>query len=378
VIIRPYGVVIDGELQLGDELVVEDGIIQEIRPHTGMPEPWIISPAFVNAHSHLEYRGLQGQLSESEFHHWILEIGAAKTEQLAQQVRADCLIAAQENRAAGIAWIAEHSDRLGAREAMAATGLNGVIFQEVITLIESADPGPKLDAIREKAQEQDAHLTPHAPYTVDRTTLESFASGRDLLSIHASESPAEQELFHRGTGPISDIHEKFGFELGVGGMSPIQYLNEVGFLRPGRQLVHVCEADEADIDLIAAQGVSIAHCPRSNDELSCRPAPTRQLLEAGVPIGLGLDSAASSGPINMFSEMLAALEASYARKEPISPESVWRMACEGGAESLGLSGWRIEVGSRVPLLKLNIESLATTEEMIEQMSVERVEWLQTD
>ena len=48
-ILRPYGMVIEGTFELGLEVVIEDGVIQQMRPHTGVPDLYILSPAFINA-----------------------------------------------------------------------------------------------------------------------------------------------------------------------------------------------------------------------------------------------------------------------------------------------------------------------------------------
>ncbi|MBC8063981.1 MAG: hypothetical protein H7Y17_04070, partial [Chlorobia bacterium] len=73
-IVRPYGIVQSGSLQLGLEILLHGNQITEVRPHTGIPENFVVSPAFVNAHSHLEYRGMQGKLKSEEYWSWIREI----------------------------------------------------------------------------------------------------------------------------------------------------------------------------------------------------------------------------------------------------------------------------------------------------------------
>src|SRR4051794_25150175 len=97
-LLRPYGLVIDGRLELGLELLLADGVIQEVRPHTGIPDSFVVSAAFVNAHSHLEYRGLQGKLDAEEYWPWIHQITMAKQGQSLDEVRDDARLAAAENR----------------------------------------------------------------------------------------------------------------------------------------------------------------------------------------------------------------------------------------------------------------------------------------
>ncbi|HZH99433.1 MAG TPA: hypothetical protein VEX38_10720, partial [Fimbriimonadaceae bacterium] len=152
-IVRPYGVVLRGRLELGLELLMYGSDVVEIRPHTGIPEPYVVSPAFVNAHSHFEYLGLQNEIQAEEYWPWIRELTQRKMDQTLPEVRSDCIRAAEENRAAGIAVVAEHSDRPFAGEAMARAGLSGVIFQEVITFFEREAREAKLSKVGDAALE---------------------------------------------------------------------------------------------------------------------------------------------------------------------------------------------------------------------------------
>lgn len=366
-ILRPSGIVIGGKLELGLELVMDGPHIAEVRPHTGKPENFVLSPAFVNAHSHLEYRGLIDAVDGDDYWTWIREITRLKPLQSPEEVRRDAHLAATENRKTGVALIAEHSDRPFAGEALAAHGVGGILFQEVITLAEHADPAEKLRQVEERAQSQRAAfggpvaLTPHAPYTVDPTTLAGFSRGP--ISIHVAESIWENELYSSHSGPIADLYRRLEIPLPSLARSATAYLDSLGLVRPGVQFVHGCALDGDDLDLIAERGVSVAHCPRSNARLRCPTAPIRELLDRGVQVGIGLDSPASSGPIGMFAEMRAAREANPS----VTPEEIWLMATEMGARSLpGVcrQDWSIAPGSSVPLIKVFCSDARTTESLL--------------
>jgi cytosine/adenosine deaminase-related metal-dependent hydrolase len=382
-ILRPSGVVVGGHLQRGLELVLEGGEIVEVRPHTGLPDPWVISPAFVNAHSHLEYRGLMGKLESPEYFSWIREITEAKKSQTEAEVRQDCIQAAIENRSTGVAWIAEHSDRPLAAEALNQAGIGGIIFQELITILEK-DPQLKLSEVRRKLAAQAAEyrmgqaaLGLHTAYTVDMDTLRQL-SQESPCSIHVAETDYENQLFLRSSGPISDFYHKVGLPITETGMGVVETLNVLGYLRHGVQFIHCCALSAEDIALIAQSGVTVAHCPRSNIRLKCPIAPVRELLDAGVPVGLGLDSAASSGPIDMFAEMRAALAASAHRGKPLLPEEVWDLATAQGFRSLPTGSaeiWDIYEGSRTTLIKINIQDAEEVDDLIQRGAPELVEWI---
>lgn len=378
-ILRPYGVVIDGKLELGVELVMEGKTIAQIRPHTGIPENFVISPAFVNAHSHLEYRGLQDKMRAAAYWDWIREITQAKMGESEVKVRRDSITAAHENRRTGVALIGEHSDRPTAATALLSANLDGVIFQETITFFERDTRQAKIAAIRAKAVDQGKiirrpiYLTPHAYHTVDRETLAEFGSSNKPISIHVAETELESQFTRDGSGQIGDFYRKFGFEAIQTGKDIVPTLKDLGLVRPGAQFVHCCDISAEDIESLAEGRVSIAHCPRSNTRLQCPAAPIREMLDAGIPVGLGMDSPASSGAIDMFAEMREALRVSTHRGKPITEQEVWMMATQGGAESLkfalpDLAPWEIREGLNTPLIKISLPGATTTLELIERGS----------
>lgn len=366
-ILRPAGIVLEGTLEFGLELVVDDaGVIAEIRPHTGLPELTVLSPGFANAHSHLEYRGLQGAIAEREYWPWIRTITQAKTRQEPDEVRRDAALAAQENLATGVRRILEHSDRPVAGPAMREAGLGGVIYQELITFLEQADPVEKLALVRERAAENatagyEVHWAPHAAYTVDEGTLSTFSSGSPF-SMHVAETPLETQFFRFGTGPIADLYASVGVPARTTGETVVEYLARLGLVRSGAQYIHVCAIDDADLVRLAEGGVEVVHCPRSNRRLGCPIAPVRRMLEAGMAVGLGLDSPASSGPIDMFDEMRAALLSSRELGEPLRAEVVWRMATGSLETSRRIEDW----------IEIDLAGATNTEDLLERLSPERV------
>jgi 5-methylthioadenosine/S-adenosylhomocysteine deaminase len=349
-----------------------------------MPDGYVISPAFVNAHSHLEYRGLMGKVDTGDgYLGFIRSITELKKDQTSEEVANDCMLAAKENRKTGVALIGEHSDRPYSAAALLAEGLEGILFQELITFFERESPAEKIAHVRAKLHDQaeifqgQASLAPHTPYTVDESTLKTFAIG-EPFSIHVAESAFENPFFICGEGPIADLYRRFGFEIRPSGKSVTATLSDWGLLRKGAQFVHCCDVGPTDIEMLAASDVSVVHCPRSNLTLKCPGAPIRAMLDAGIELGLGLDSAASSGPIDMFAEMRAAIEVSHARGEPVTPEEVWKMATN--ACSLPLlntpEAWDIVIGSTVPLIEVHVEQPRDTYDLIERGSPQLIRWVE--
>lgn len=356
--IRPEAVFLDGRWERGLELELEpvgDAYrILGISATTLAEEPGFVSPALANAHSHLEYRGLQDQIEADEYWPWIRELTRKKAVEPLEEVEAAVGLAAGENAAQGIRLILEHSDRPFSAGAMARRGLGGRVYQELITFLEMGDPAAKWEAVEAKAVAQRVHglevaLTPHAAYTVDEESLRRFATGGPF-SIHVAETPLETEFFRDGTGPIANLYLANGYEPRTTGETVVGYLDQLGLARPGAQWVHCCALEPGEEDLLAERGVAVAHCPRSNERLQCPEAPIRRLLDAGVNVALGLDSPASSGPIDMLAEMRSAATVALRRGEVLLPEQIWAMATVNGAAQAGLD-WTIEIGHVVPLLR---------------------------
>jgi 5-methylthioadenosine/S-adenosylhomocysteine deaminase len=85
--------------------------------------------------------------------------------------------------------------------------------------------------------------------------------------------------------------------------TPVEHLQQLGILDSSVVAVHCVAVTPEDIDLFAACGVKIAHCPESNMKLASGIAPVSEMVSAGLSVGLGTDGAASNNDVDMFSEM---------------------------------------------------------------------------
>jgi 5-methylthioadenosine/S-adenosylhomocysteine deaminase len=314
---------------------------------------------------------MQGAISEPDYWPWIRELTRRKQAEQPDEAGAACRLAARENRATGVWALGEHSDRPFSASAMRAERLEGLLWQEVITFLDRDDPEPKLAAIEAKAAAQSetlgrpVTLTPHATYTVDRVTLGRWRSGGPY-SIHAAETELERAFLRDDAGPIADLYRAHGLCHPGRHESALHYLDSLGLLRPGAQIVHACDVTLSEVGLLAERQVTVAHCPRSNARLGCPVAPVRRMLDAGIAVGLGMDSAASSGPIDMFAEMRAALSG-----PGLEPGDVWRMATELGAASLGRDAAR-----PWPLIMLDAPLAKSVGDLIEGGQPSWVRWVE--
>ncbi|ODT67705.1 MAG: N-ethylammeline chlorohydrolase [Nitrosomonadales bacterium SCN 54-20] len=178
-------------------------------------------------------------------------------------------------------------------------------------------------------------FAPHAPYTVGDKNLSRVLTYAEQLDV-----PIHIHLHETG--------DEINNSLKSYGMRPLERIHKLGLLGPNLIAVHMVHLTEGEIELLAQQGCSVAHCPSSNLKHASGLAPVAALIEAGVNVGLGTDSAASNSRLKMFEEMrLAALLAKgqSGRAEVLPAWQVLQMATLNGAKALGLGD---RIGSLVP------------------------------
>jgi 5-methylthioadenosine/S-adenosylhomocysteine deaminase len=169
-------------------------------------------------------------------------------------------------------------------------------------------------------------FAPHAPYTVSDksfTHILTYAEQLDLpIHIHLHETDDEIANSLKATG-----------------MRPIERLHKLGLLSPNLIAVHMAHLTDDEIELLAQQGCSVAHCPSSNLKLASGLAPVVSLLDGGVNVGLGTDGAASNNRLDMFEEMRFAALLAKGQSGKAHALPAWQalqMATLNGARALGL------------------------------------------
>jgi 5-methylthioadenosine/S-adenosylhomocysteine deaminase len=138
-------------------------------------------------------------------------------------------------------------------------------------------------------------------------------------------------------------------------MSPVAYLQSIGFWGPRTVVKHGVWVDAADITLLRSHQVAVSHNPESNMKLSSGIAPVPEYLAAGVTVGLGTDGAASNNDLDMFEAMrFAALLHKVKTGDPraLPAATVLEMATMAGARALGLEKQigSLEIGKRADVV----------------------------
>src|SRR5207248_7562066 len=120
------------------------------------------------------------------------------------------------------------------------------------------------------------------------------------------------------------------------GCTPVEYLEELGWLAGDVWCAHCVHLSAEDVAKFGKQDVGVAHCPTSNMRLGAGMAPVRELLDAGVRVGLGVDGSASNERGDLFLEVKQSLLVARARGGPkaLTARDALRLGTRGGAEVL--------------------------------------------
>jgi cytosine/adenosine deaminase-related metal-dependent hydrolase len=128
--------------------------------------------------------------------------------------------------------------------------------------------------------------------------------------------------------------------------SPVEYLERVGWMGDDVWCAHCIHLSQSEIERFGVSGVGVAHCPTSNLRLGAGLAPVRELLDARVDVGLGVDGSASNERSDLFFEVKQALLVARGRGGPgaMTAREALQLASRGGARALG----RDDIGSLEP------------------------------
>jgi cytosine/adenosine deaminase-related metal-dependent hydrolase len=344
-----------------------------------------ILPGLVNAHTHLELSWMAGRVPPAgSMDEWIRALMRVRREGAPGGPAADALAvhdAVHAMRATGTALVGDISNTLTTAGALREGGLGGVVFHELLGFA-ALSPGPLVRDAWHRVDDWQARLAAgasapasddgpapirfsvvaHAPYSCSSALLTEIArAARDTpLAVHLGESPEEIEFLRTGRGPIRQLLESLGVWTDawrVHECDPVQYLANVGYLRPGVMVVHAVHLTDQALERLRRARAVVVTCPRSNEWVGAGPPRLAHFYAAGVPVAVGTDSLASSPSLNMFEEL--------SEMRRIAPEvaaaSLLQSATRTGAEALGFGRdyGTIEPGKRAALISVEIPGAIT-------------------
>lgn len=327
-------------------LAVKNGRIVEVSPNAEVATKYvaretidgrglIIVPGLINAHTHIPMTLFRGLSDDLDLNDWLTNyIFPAEARNVSEEfVRVGTQLGLAEMLRGGTTTFGDmYYFEDAVAEETARAGVRAVLGESVIgfPVSDNKTPAAALVYAERFIRRWQNHplitpaIAPHAPYTLSQRYLQearalSDRTGAPML-IHVSETRKELE---------DSLKEK--------GVSPVQYLERIGFLNNRVVAAHVVYADADDIRLLKRRGVGVVHNPQSNMKLASGVAPVPQMLSADVRIGLGTDGTASNNDLNMWEEIdTAAKLHKVVNLNPrlVSAREAFSMATIRGAQAL--------------------------------------------
>jgi 5-methylthioadenosine/S-adenosylhomocysteine deaminase len=146
------------------------------------------------------------------------------------------------------------------------------------------------------------------------------------------------------------------------GKKPMEVFRDLGFFEtPLAMFAHAVWFSPEEVELVSQYNVSVAHNPVSNMKLASGIAPIKEMLAAGVPVGIGTDGEKENNNFDMFEEMKTASLLGKLRELDAAAMDSWsvlEMATSTGAKAVGLGDvtGSLEVGKKADIIAVDGKS----------------------
>ena len=342
------------------DILIADGRFKSLEAPAGTVADKVIDasgmailPPFYNTHTHAAMTLLRGYADDMPLHKWLQEyIWPYEDKLTPQDIREGSRLAVREMIKTGTVFFSDmYFDIDETIQVVQETGMRAAIGVTFVESHSKSQQAEKLELLKRWTDPTGGRITltvaPHAVYTVGPDLLVRCAdTARSLglkLHIHLCETRKE----------VDDC-------LAEHGMTPVRYLDSLGFLGPDVIAAHVVHVDPEEAAILAERSVTISHCPCSNLKLASGFFPYKLLKEAGCRITLGTDGASSSNNLDMREEMkFAALvsKACSGNPEVMPAAEAMDMACRQGAEAFGINAGVIAEGKLADAILVDLSDV---------------------
>ena len=350
-------------------IYVNDGVIASITPSVpGEPltvdaatevvdcSTKAVLPSFINMHTHAAMSMMRGVGEDISFHEWLARIWRIESGLTPEYVYYATKLACLEMIKTGTATFNDQYWFMPqARLAAVEMGIRPVLSY---VLCDRMDPEQSRIQIRECIRHyEDSLLWPektqfaisvHAVYSVCEDTIvwaARFASEHGLkLHIHLSETQKE----------VNDCKAAHN------GMSPVEYLESLGFLSQDVIAAHALWLSEKDVEILGRHRVNCVHNINSNLKLtSGYRFKYNELRDAGANVCIGTDGCGSSNNLDMLEAMkTAAIVQKAWRGDPTAMplDELFAAGTSNGAKALGINTGVVKVGNKADLMLVDIDN----------------------
>ncbi len=343
------------------DIFIEDGRISEISPSCTRQADYTINgkdkvalPALINGHTHASMTLLRGYADDMPLDKWLTEkIWVLEAKLTEEDVYWGAKLACLEMIKSGTTVFNDmYWHWKATARAVSEMGMRGVLSGVFIDLFDRKKMEEQihlnLDLFRTAAA-YGPHVTfalgPHAVYSVSKESLswvKEFSCENNLLvHMHLCETESETKF----------TQERYG-------LSPVQFLDEIGLLSDRFIGAHGCWITEEDAEILSRNRASLVHNPVSNLKLSVgKIFPCRTVQAHGVPFCLGTDGCSSNNHLDMVETMkFASLVAKFSTNDPtfLSAKQTFDLATNAAGQIFRLGEWEIKQGADADIILLDL------------------------
>ncbi len=190
-----------------------------------------------------------------------------------------------------------------------------------------------------------SHLAMSSIWELSPDLLKEISISERHIAIHLAMTSEENDFMSRGRGALKQYllsRDDFDYTWKPPRMTPVQYFFSNRFYARHNILVHINQINDKDIEIIkeTPAKVNVCLCPRSAETLNLGTPSVKRILEKGVNICMGTESAALVEDLDMRKDIIECIDQSG-----LSPEIAIKFATLNGAYAIG---FHKEVGSLDP------------------------------
>ena len=354
-------------------LFARDGWIEQVGPTSDLPDTAdevvdcrgsVVIPGLVNTHHHFFQTLTRTLAQNSELFGWLVELYPVWSRLTPEHVRVSTATALAELALSGCTTAFDHHyfwiNGASIDDQVRAARKVGIRFHASrgsMSVGQSAGGLPPDEWVEDEetiladCQRAVSEYHDPSPGAMTRVVIapcSPFTVSPDLMRQSAALARSAGVKLHTH---LAETLDEEGYCLELFGSRPVEYAESVDWLGSDVWFAHAVHVSERDAAAMASTRTGVGHCPTSNMRLASGVAPLTRYLQAGVPVGLGVDGSASNDSSHLLAEARQALLAARMARamersdEPmLTARSALRVATRGGAEVLG----RTDIGSLEP------------------------------
>ncbi|OGI08261.1 MAG: hypothetical protein A3I68_04340 [Candidatus Melainabacteria bacterium RIFCSPLOWO2_02_FULL_35_15] len=322
--------IINGALLINNSKIVSAGKVEDFGNLTNYKvidhEDSLICPGFINLHTHLLYSKL-GQVNGSDgLFPWLEKLITETKDWQEADYISSINFGIDQALSTGTTFVIENTPSILSAQELSKSPLKALIGIEVFGSDEERADEVFKNTLNNFNKHSTSHIhhssfdltfSPHAPYDVSKSLwtrlLQWSQENNKPLLTHLEESPDEKNWWQNKSGSAINFWKKINkLESKLKSWkkynSGIDFLNKNNLLNKNIIGTHLCQAGKEDLKLLKEKNIKLVHCPRSNYYLNNGTANLKLWNELGIVWGIGTDSIASNGNLNLLEEVRFAIK----------------------------------------------------------------------